>query len=77
MDEIFKLAGYPGRNLDERLENVDVSQIRNIEKLRQAHKIRNRIVSETDFSLTQGETEVAINIYKKTFVDFGLINGSD
>ena len=73
LDEILKLASYPGENLDERLENTTVAQIPNLEELRQVHKIRNRIVGEPDFALTPGEAEIAVNIYKKTFVDLGLI----
>lgn len=73
LDEILNLAGYPGDNLNEWLENTTVAQIPNIEELRQVHKVRDRLVAEPDFTLTLGEAEIAINIYKKTFVDLGLI----
>lgn len=77
LDDILKTAGYPGSNLDERLESITPAQFSNIEELRQVQKIRNRIVSEPDFSLTPEETEIAINIYKRTFVYLGLIEESD
>lgn len=73
LDEILKLAAYPGENLDERLENTTVAQIPNLEELRHVHKIRNRIVGEPDFTLTPGEAEIAVSIYKRTFVELGLI----
>ena len=77
LGEIFKMSGFPGNNLDERLANLDASEIPNIEELKQAHKLRNRIVSEPDFVLTQGETEIAVGIYKRAFVDLGLIEEED
>lgn len=73
LDEILKLSGYPGDNLDERLESTTTAQISNVEELRQVHKIRNRLVGEPDFILTPGEAEIAVGIYKKTFVELGLI----
>lgn len=73
LDEILNLAGYPGKNLDERLENTTTAQIPNVGELRQVHKVRDRLVAEPDFILTPDEAAIAINIYKKTFVELGLI----
>lgn len=77
LSEILKASAFPGNNLDERLKNIDESQIACIEELRQAHKIRNRIVAEPDFMLTQGEAEIAVSIYKKAFVELFLIEEGD
>ncbi len=73
LDEILKLSGYPGDNLEERMDSATAAQISNIEELRQVHKIRDRLVGEPDFTLTPGEAGIAINIYKKTFVELGLV----
>ena len=77
LDQFFKLAGYPGQNLDERLEEATDAQLVNIEEIRQVHKLRNRIASEPDFELTPGETEIAIGIYKSAFIDLGILEESE
>ncbi len=73
LNDILKMANFTGKNLDERLELIDKAQLSNIEEIRQAHKIRNRIYSESDFVITQNEAEVIIDIYKKTFQELNLI----
>jgi hypothetical protein len=67
------MAGYLGKNLDERLEQANSAQISNIEELRQAHKLKNRLVSEPDFIITSNEAKIIIDIYKKTFQGLNLI----
>jgi hypothetical protein len=74
LDEILRMSGYPGRNLDERLDKITFAQISNIEELRQAHKLRDRIVSEPAFGITPNEAAIIIEIYKKVFKDFDLIS---
>jgi len=74
LNDILKLAGYPGRNLDERLEKMNSANLSNLEEIRQVHKLHERAVSDSDFSLTQNEARVAIEIYKKAFQELGLID---
>lgn len=71
--EILKMSGYQGKNLDEIFEQITEAQIPNIKEIQQVHKLRNRISAEPDFNLTQNETEVAIEIYKKAFQELKLI----
>lgn len=73
LNEILKMSGYPGKNLDERLEIITFAQISNIEEIRQAHKLRDRIVSEPAFNITPNETAIIIEIYKKVFQELNLI----
>lgn len=73
LNEILKMAGYPGKNLEERLEQITSEQLSNIEEIRQAHKLKTRLVSEPDFNITPNEAEVIIEIYKKAFQEFNLI----
>lgn len=74
LDELLKISGYQGKNMDERLEQVGPAQLSNINDVWSAHKIRNRITQEPDFHITKQETELIINIYKKSFQEFGLID---
>ncbi len=73
LNEILRMAGYPGRNIDERLQQITSAQLSNIEEILQVHKIRNRIANEPDFIITSNEAEIAIDIYKKAFQELRLI----
>lgn len=73
LNEILKMSGYPGKNLDERLEGITFAQISNIEEIRQAHKLRNRIVSEPAFNIMPNEAAIIIEIYRKVFQELNLI----
>lgn len=73
-DEILKRSGYQGGTADERLKQITPEQLSNIAEVLQARRIRNRLASEQDFKLTIGEAESLIEIYKKAFQEFGLID---
>jgi hypothetical protein len=74
LEELLKIAGYPGRTLDEQLAKIIPNQIPAIEQLRLVHKLRNRIIAEPDFSPDIKEAEEAIKVYKIVFQDLGLLS---
>lgn len=73
LNEILRMAGYQGKNLDERLSQITPAELCNIEEIKQAHKLKNRIVSEADFIIASNEAEIIIDIYKKAFQELNLI----
>ena len=73
LDEVLKVAGYKGETMAERMEQVTPAQLANIEKVWRAHKIRNRIVHESDYKISQQEVLEVLDAYKKAFQEFGLI----
>jgi len=73
LDEVLKVAGYKGETIAERMEKVTPAQLTNIDKVWRAHKIRNRIVHESEFNISEQEVEEVIKTYKKAFQEFGLI----
>jgi hypothetical protein len=74
LDEILKRSGYQGGTADERLKQITLEQLSNISEILQARRIRNRIALEPDFEISPGEAESLIEIYKKAFQEFGLID---
>lgn len=74
LEELLKMSGYKGETMDERLEKVGTAQISNIETLRQAHKLRHRLMTEPDYFLNQEQAEIAVSIYKQTFKEMGLLD---
>jgi len=71
--DILRMAGYPGKDLDERLEQMAPGEFSNLEELKQAHKFRGRITNEPDFTISLNEAQVIIEIYKKVFQELNLI----
>ncbi len=74
LNEILKMAGYKGKDLDEILKQITPAQLSNINEIWQVHKLRNRISSEPDFLISLNEAEIAIDIYKKAFQELNLIS---
>jgi len=74
LNDILKMAGYPGLNLDERLAPMNSAQLSNIEEIKQVHKLHNKIISEPSFQISLGEAQVAIAIYEKAFQELKLID---
>jgi hypothetical protein len=70
IDDLIKRMRYPGENMSERLAGINPGQVENIEELRKAHEIRNRIIHEDDFNLTRemaDETMAAYENFLKYF----------
>lgn len=74
LDEIFKLSGYVGENEDQRLEQVTPEILSNIDKINEAHKIRNRIAREPDFIINKQEAVEILKIYQQAFQELGLLD---
>ena len=72
LGEVLKLAGYYGKNLTDRLDNITPAQMSTIEELRQAHQLTKR-ARQDDFSAEKTEISEAIYIYRKTFQELRLL----
>jgi hypothetical protein len=65
LDDILKRIGYFGKDMGERLRKINSSQIANIDDIWQAHKVRNNIVHDVDYKLTEFGAERAVRTYKE------------
>lgn len=65
-DEILKSAGYPGETMGERLMNIEREQLQTLDGIWEAHKIRNRLVHDTNYFLRYSEAKHAIQLYEET-----------
>lgn len=63
-DEILKGIGYEGDNMSERLSSLAPHQLDNLEDLKNAHEIRNRIVHEADFLLDENQAKEVVAVYE-------------
>lgn len=74
LDEVLRLAGFPGETLGDKLKNIKQEKLPNIQDVWEAHKLRNRLAHETDFKLNRDIAERALTIYEQTFRDLGLLD---
>jgi hypothetical protein len=72
IDDLLARMNYAGENMGERLDNITPGQIENIEDLRTAHEIRNRIIHDESFVLTKVEAEKTFEYYED-FLRFFMV----
>lgn len=70
LDFALKNAGYRG-SLGEKLQKAR-AVFRDNDAVWSAHKLRNRIAHEIDVRLSPGQTQSALNGFKKAFYDLGV-----
>lgn len=74
LDETIKMIGYRGETMADRLKQLTPAQLSNIQDIWNVHKFRNRIVHETEFTITKHEAEKNIVVYEKAFKELGLLD---
>jgi len=74
LGEILRLVGYRGSNVHERLSQVTPEFLPNIERLKTAHEIRERIQREPDFVLNHEEAREILREYAAAFRRLSLID---
>jgi len=72
-DDILKRCGYQGKDMGERLRQINASQIANIDDIWSAHKIRNNIVHNADYKLSSVDAERAVRAYKKALEELEVL----
>ncbi|MFC1756917.1 hypothetical protein ACFLZC_02060 [Patescibacteria group bacterium] len=74
MEDIIKKIGYKGETFGDRLSKVKSSQLKSIDEVWFAHKMRNRIAHEGKrFKLTKGSAQKIIDSYEKAFKELEYI----
>jgi len=72
INDLIARMNYKGENMGERLDNITPGQIENVEDLRRAHEIRNRIIHDESFVLTKAEAEKTLD-YFEDFLRFFMV----
>ncbi len=71
-DEILVDIGYHGETMTERLASVKGGQLETKDLLAAAHEVRNRIVQDQDFTLSQDEAKKIVHDFKVFFDEVEL-----
>ena len=72
-DDMLKKIGYEGKDMGERMKNIQPGQMSNIDELWQAHKMRNNIVHDPDFHLTRAQAEKVVKTFEKALKELQVI----
>lgn len=73
IDDLIKRMGYKGEHMTERLAGINPGQIDNIEELRRAHEMRNRIIHEEDLKLEKEQAQEIIGYYENFLKYFEVL----
>ena len=74
MDDILKGMGLPGETMADRLKSLDVSKLKSLDDVWEAHKIRNKVAHSPATLLRHDELLRAINLYKKALKELEFID---
>jgi len=77
LNEVLKSIGYEGDNLGERLDNLLPSQLEDLEKLKVVNEVKNKIVQDPNFKVSQEEAAGIRDIVQKTLQSFEVIDVED
>jgi CRISPR/Cas system CSM-associated protein Csm2 small subunit len=74
LSEVLKSVGYPGDNLGEKLESMLPEQLDNLEDAKKANKIKNKIVKDENYELSQEEAKEAVDIFGESLSFFEAVD---
>jgi hypothetical protein len=74
INDLVAGLGYKGENFGERLGNIPDAQVVNIEGMKQAHEVRNRIIHDDNFQLSREDAEIALGHFEELLRDFQVLN---
>lgn len=73
LDKVLIEEGYPGENLDERLEKLNIDILPNLDEVKRVHRIKNDIVHDPSYRLDLAEAKKAIAVYEKALLEFDVL----
>ncbi len=73
IDSLLKRIGYKGETMFERLKSIKPVQLKSLDGLWQAHKVRNRVVHESNFKISLSRAEEVIENYEKVLEELEAI----
>lgn len=73
IDNILKSNGIPGEHMADRLEQLGSENLRTLEKLWQAHRIRNDLVHTPGFDLKEADARRVLKDYEAFLKEYGAM----
>lgn len=73
VDDALKAKGFAGETMGERLMMISPAQLKSLQDLWDAHKLRNLIVHDANFKARQEQISSAVNGYERVLRELGAI----
>jgi hypothetical protein len=73
LEDMLNTEGYHGESVGDKLKAVDRSDMLTLDQAWEAHKIRNNIAHNSDYSLNERDAKRAIMLYESVFKEFKVI----
>ncbi len=73
LKESLSYVGYPGETVEEKLEKMPEDTISNLEELKKVRKIKEDIIEDPNFKLTQEQASQVLKAYQKALSDLQVI----
>ncbi len=64
--EVFQKMGYKEETIGDILENIEEGVVPKLDEIKEAHRIRNKVVHDPDYSLDREEAEKTLKVYEET-----------
>jgi len=72
-DDALKRMGFAGEHMADRLDKISDDDLRSLDKLWRAHRIRNNVVHTPGFELSPASSRQVIEEYQAFFTEIGLL----
>lgn len=74
IDDFIKHLKYAGENMGDRIGNIPKGQIDNMDEIKEAHEIRNKIIHEEAFSINYEDAKEVLGKYEHFLRHFEVLD---
>lgn len=74
LEETLERAGWPGKNLEERLAQISPIQLPYLEKIKTAHAFVQKLIHQPDLPLSFETSQEVLDLYEKTLKDLCVLD---
>ncbi len=73
LDDVLKMLGTPGEHLADRLGAFDAGEVKSLDRVWRAHRLRNDLVHTAGFTASPEETIQALNDFEEFLKEIGAM----
>ncbi|MBI4119582.1 MAG: hypothetical protein HY456_01910 [Parcubacteria group bacterium] len=73
VDNVLRRVGIPGEHMADRLEHLPADELKSLEALWRAHRLRNDIVHTPGFDLSPAEAKRTLSVYEAFLKEIGVL----
>ncbi|MDZ7611416.1 MAG: hypothetical protein U5L10_01515 [Candidatus Moranbacteria bacterium] len=73
LEKVLNIIGYEGDTLGQKLDNMQPFQLENLSQVKEANKIKNKIVRDESYSITQEEARNTVDVFGESLAFFEAV----